>query len=191
MGKTKVAVKALSLGFSPWQLDAMRKRARVVIVGEQVGKTGGEPLDGKDSKGRERRNGSGWRFARLLGTTPSVLKTLPSVLLTNLFSAPRKKWDKVGADIRAVEIMDSHRDARLWILLGSKVAEAFGMEKTTLRPYALMTPDRGEILFIHVPHPSGRNLFWNSEYQRRKAKKLLRALIAEALNSEKDRWSTR
>lgn len=173
-----VEIPAMEVPFGPFQLDALRRRAKIVIVGEAVSRAGGRPFDGRDALGRERKGGSGWRLAKLLGVTPQDLQNHPSILLTNLFKTPQKEWNRRIAMQSADALTAKQNEfARLWIYLGQRVADAFYFDYAPLDAVWAT----GNVALIMIPHPSGRNLFWNSEYRRRKAKKILTALIAEAL----------
>lgn len=145
----------------------------VLIVGEAPSQRGWKPFAGS------RRSSSGWRLAKLLGTTPDVLLNHPRILVTNLFPKPVAIWDAGEAAKRAGELQAEVRPV-LWILLGRRVAETFCTEHVK----DLTPVTDGGVTYVNVPHPSGRNLLWNSEHQRRKARKMLTALVREALKDE-------
>ena len=73
---------------------------------------------------------------------------------------------------------------RTVVLLGQNVARAFGIEKFQYMVWYQYHGERNreEVLIpllCVMPHPSGRNRFWNRPENRDKAKKFLRLLAAK------------
>jgi len=78
---------------------------------------------------------------------------------------------------RAVEIIKTvmERKLRGVVLLGSRAAEAFGHRTEPLR-----FERRGDFQLVLLPHTSGRNVWWNYEKNRRRARTFFEALREEA-----------
>ena len=110
------------------------------------------------------RNSSRGRLANLVGVKPLELRW------TNLFEHLVEEFDQEEARAAAARI--NGRESRL-ILLGQKVAKAFGLE----RPIALRWMlHRGSWVAV-IPHPSGLNRWWNEAENRDAVEKFLRPLF--------------
>lgn len=89
----------------------------------------------------------------------------------NLFDSPIEKWPREEAALNAGLIWSSLIGRRT-ILLGRRVADAFGL--TNMKELRSVTlDDRGTEVAI-VPHPSGRNIWWNEAGNRAEARRFLR-----------------
>lgn len=64
---------------------------------------------------------------------------------------------------------------RTVVLCGRKVADSFGVGAPLLG-----RAERGGAVFYVLPHPSGRNRWWNDPENRRRAGRLIRDLAEEA-----------
>lgn len=120
----------------------------------------------------------GDRLADLMGV--SALDFVRRFERVNVFDAwPGKDgkgdgFDPLAAFDRAKEIDIRGRKV---LLLGRRVAAAFGLE-CALEPcvpkLVEFPPSEFVSIVVMVPHPSGVNLWWNSEENRERARKALR-----------------
>lgn len=115
--------------------------------GSAAGKQG--PLDGP----------SGARLARLMGV--SLQEFLDCFDRVNLFAehVPYDEWDAPRAETAAWQIMSYSRCEEI-ILLGRRVQRAFyrgNSDEQFFVPFTLSSRH-----MTVVPHPSGRNRFWNT-----------------------------
>lgn len=98
----------------------------------------------------EPQKASGWRLcSMILGlSADEYLQRFHRWNLVNggPWSKSRARWAAFG-----IEVLRESMDTRA-ILLGAKVAEAFGLAFT---PYEAVGP------YLMLPHPSGRNRCWN------------------------------
>ena len=122
-------------------------------------------------------NSAGARLSDILGLgMTNYLRYFDRV---NLLRGDR--WSTAQARIEA----DRIRESRLGdlVLLGRKVAAAFGLDFTSPAPgesgrlffRAFPRGDGGRVLVL--PHPSGRNLLWNLPENRALGRRMLRDLI--------------
>lgn len=105
------------------------------------------------------------------------------------------QWDRLAARARAYEVVQELRGSgRTVVLLGQSVREAFHYVLTDLeindyeagsRPYQgglpplLVHPQvAGGVAWRQIPHPSGRNLWYNSEENRKVVELLMEELYA-------------
>jgi hypothetical protein len=132
---------------------------RPILLGMCLGPAGGtEPL-GIDVPGS-----AGWRLWKMSGLSRSTY--LSSFKRTNL--VPGKRWNARTARTTAIAFVLGLRAGDIVVALGSEVKAAI--------KYA---GGNGVVLDarIHfVPHPSGRNLFYNDPANRRRVGRLLRRL---------------
>lgn len=132
----------------------------ILVVGEMPGSPlGGPPLEGA----------TGARLAELMGLQWADYLRVTERL--NLVPSWRLSWPAVDARARAASL------ARLFprrrsILLGRRVAEAFGIECLT---GVFEAPEGG--LVMTLPHPSGRNRWYNSDGNRQTARLLLALMM--------------
>lgn len=96
----------------------------------------------------------------------------------NLVTGP---WDAGVARCAADDLQDSGRlRGRRVVLLGREVARAFAFGSLKY-PVPWLNPLVGEgTIFYPLPHPSGRNTWYNSEDNRRAAAQLLAYLYRES-----------
>lgn len=118
--------------------------------GSAAGKQG--PLDGP----------SGARLARLIGV--SLQEFLDGFDRVNLFPehVPYKDWDLLQAETAAWRMMNDPGRGEI-ILLGRRVERAFYhgcRDKQFFRPFVSSIRFAQHVTV--VPHPSGRNRFWNT-----------------------------
>lgn len=88
----------------------------------------------------------------------------------NLFDSPIEKWPREEAALHAGVVWSSLVGRRT-ILLGQRVADAFGIRWRELSWAQL--DDRGTEVAL-IPHPSGRNIWWNEAGNRAEARRFLR-----------------
>lgn len=81
-------------------------------------------------------------------------------------------WRSVAARKAARRVVDEARLAggRDVVLLGSRVARAFGVDPT---PFRVVESDGG-VRFVVLPHPSGRCRVWNEPGSFARARRLLK-----------------
>jgi len=101
------------------------------------------------------------------------------VRLVNLFTAPGKSWS--APEWRQAARRVSRVGHPNIVLLGRKVAQAFGLPAgwPELIPYPRLEGSRERHYYV-LPHPSGKNLWWNSEENTRAGTELCRRLLAAA-----------
>lgn len=107
--------------------------------------------------------GSGGRLAKILGL--SAKKFLHRFDRVNLCSV---EWDPVSASVAALTIL-SGGERRVLILLGHRVASAFGIKASLFEEVAHPTGAR----ILVLPHPSGRCRIWNDQAAALRARKLV------------------
>jgi len=115
---------------------------------------------------------AGGRLCKLLGiTSRQYLRTFDRVNLC------RNKW--VASDAKIVaRLVNLNRPAV--ILLGRKVAAAFGMSGAApFTKTAVKVGGRGTV-FYTIPHPSGRNRVWNDPANVTRLRRLLSPILRGA-----------
>jgi uracil-DNA glycosylase len=134
---------------------------RILIIGEAPSQTGdpSAPLEG--AVGARLAEAANISWGRYLVETER----------RNIFNSPVEPWPFREALIHAQSIWPSLIGRRT-ILLGKRVAEAFSVKLEILRWADV--DDRGTMIAI-VPHPSGRNLWWNDPEHRAAARRFLGA----------------
>jgi len=105
-----------------------------------------------------------------------------------------EKWSRKAARNRAMNLVVSSAPWRTVILLGSKVTQIFnkafenelaggsssvGRGKIAPFTHARATVDDADFLFVSLPHPSGRNPFWNDPRNAVAARRLLAEIVPE------------
>lgn len=142
---------------------------RLLIVGEDFGRSDKRyHLDAYALTGR-----SGQTLADWAGMPR--LRFYVSTLRTNVVELPEDWKDPtkvIGGVMRISELMHGRRT----ILLGSRVATAFGMKAYDGFTWNTILRD---CRVARMPHPSGRNLFWNDPANVARA----RAFLSEAMRS--------
>lgn len=137
-----------------------RDRKEVVkplVVGEAPGTyvEGGDPLTGA----------IGTRIANLIGVTYE--EYIERYARVNLFDFEIEgRWPWFDARHRAQDIKDTLEEGQRVVLLGVRVADAFGMLDTTLYTWRQVPGTVPFVQAIRVPHPSGRNRLLNDETHR-------------------------
>lgn len=142
----------------------MRSRDSIIIIGEQADHDGADPLSGD----------SGRRMARLIGV--DFREFLESFVRINLWQPaekPRGEGRRGDLELRVL-------GGRKVVLLGRSVARAFDLKtepwlcrrfiqaRGSYRPY--------EVLLL--PHPSGRNRWYNDSANREAAGRALREFVS-------------
>lgn len=85
----------------------------------------------------------------------------------------RKHWDKLMAREGAAKLdQEFWGSGRTIVLLGNDTADAFGHPRLLLHPYMV-----GGSTYRQVPHPSGRNYWYNDETNRALVASLLEGLF--------------
>jgi len=118
---------------------------------------------------------AGRRLARLFGVPHEDL--LRRTRRHNLLDpAPEggSRWPARTAALEAEELFARlGGQGWLWLLLGRRVAEAFGLPPREWLVWTEVMVD----LAAAVPHPSGRNRWYNDPRRRRRAERFLRPLL--------------
>lgn len=141
---------------------------KVLLIGESPNAShpdGGRPLMGA----------IGYRLADLAGLT--LAEYTDRTERVNLFERfPGAVWPRHEARA-AAEALAPRLSGRTTLLLGQKVAAAFGWHSRVfswVRPEAFEYP---ETRLAVIPHPSSRNLWWNDPENRAAARRFLRATV--------------
>lgn len=140
---------------------------RLLIVGEAPSSRGNGVVLG-ELVGRRLAEAGGISLDDYLERTDRV----------NLFQRPLARWDRVGARFHA-SLVAIDRTRRV-ILLGRRVAAAFSLAHLdVLRWYGPATTRLAARSLAIVPHPSGRNRWWNDPANRIQAERFLRTALRE------------
>ena len=142
---------------------------RLVLVGENPHRTSiaerpGLALTG--SSGRNLCKIAGWEWLDYLRYTERL----------NLFYDPQPVWSRTLARESASEMLNMFENRRV-ILLGAKVAEAFGQNDAPLYRWFTERFPNHNTAVAFVPHPSGQNRVWNMKPERDRARAFLEDLI--------------
>jgi hypothetical protein len=120
---------------------------------------------------------SGHRLMKILGLPEDQYLALHRA---NLCS--RESFSMKEARRRAVLLCtDPFAPWRVIVMLGRKVADAFGYERDFFthgiepRTASWTTP----ITLVSLPHPSGRVLLWNKPESRQRAREILREMVPD------------
>lgn len=113
---------------------------------------------------------AGERLFKMSGMTISEWET--SFERRNLL--PTKRWDREKATKSGPKVREKLKD-RTVIVLGTEVWRALGLGSRPRHLSSSVISPEGSV-FYFLPHPSGRNLFYNHEGNRMAARKLLRRL---------------
>lgn len=124
---------------------------------------------------------SGGRLQRILGLSRGeYLRRFDRVNLCTGW------WSMKAARERAHEIA-LERDGQVVILLGVRVAQAFGFHPEPFKRWGRSMDSVGPGVVYILPHPSGRNPRWNGELAVEKARELLKAYLqSDAPEKEHD-----
>lgn len=145
----------------------MGELRKPLFVGEAPSRStmrhGGHPLVGE----------SGRRLATWAGMSAGDFHK--AVDMVNLYQFLPDEWDNAKATELARVLWggDQCVGRPLVLLLGNKVARAFGF--THLDNFNVYQTGAAPVAV--VPHPSGRNLFWNTESNVRLAEAFLRRVL--------------
>lgn len=139
---------------------------KILIIGEAPSPTGdpSKPLEG--SVGARLAEYANLSWGRYLVETER----------RNLFSEPVDPWPARLALQVAANVWPSLVGRRT-ILLGKKVAAAFSVQLVELRWHKI--DNQGTELAL-VPHPSGRNVWWNDAANRAAARRFLEGAFGTA-----------
>lgn len=167
------AMRPLFFGQAPGRGRLDRYPALTGATGDRLGK-----LAGLDEQGF--RPALGLMLATERTNVFDRLPPVPSGTKADPFPMAEAKR-------RAVAILGRYARAgtlrgREVVFAGRKVAEAFGVGDWPLfewRPYRLWVAEAHPFEAAVVPHPSGRNRFWNDPANREQARVFLSALFAE------------
>ena len=122
---------------------------------------------------------AGGRLCKLLGMSVSVyLATFDRV---NLMPTPPRKWSAPEARRAAEHMLVDHPRAFPYVLLGRKVATAFGLKDTPFfQKIDAVGPHGAYRTFLVIPHPSGLCQVWNDPATVQVLRRLLNPFIKEA-----------
>ena len=125
-------------------------------------------------------NAAGGRLARVLGLSArDYLRTFPD--RRNLFTGSAK-WSAPGARDAADEVLRTAPLGAVLVLLGAKVAAAFGVDyRTTLflpRMAHVGTDVPRRRVVLVLPHPSGLCREWNDPHTAARVREALREVGA-------------
>ena len=142
---------------------------KVVLVGEAPGRPmrpDEEPLMGR----------SALRIAGLAAITVAEYREQTERM--NLFDQPQARWRVRDAEKAAAAILPRF-DGRRVIMLGQRVAAAFDVADYVPFTWGWGVERGGRVRFDFavIPHPSGRNRFWNTEENRALARIFLRQAL--------------
>jgi len=129
----------------------------LVLVGEAPGGTGEAKQPALDPSGY-----TGRRLARMMRLTDE--EYLDHTARYNIFDVPADglKWNRVDAYQNARKLRESFPLMSRVVLLGSKVADVFGMNEIPMFHWYATSGGIGKYHFTaRVPHPSGRNRMLN------------------------------
>jgi uracil-DNA glycosylase len=142
-----------------------------LIIGEAPSKNEAteRPIEGRIAK----------RLAKCAGLSlEEFLEHFDRVNLLHVRQDTKDKgflFDLPAAKVEATRIVTTIKPHQVVILLGGRVAEAFGIH----HEYFVEVP-LGEGFAYIVPHPSGVNRWWNSPYNVRNASVFMHSIIYAA-----------
>jgi hypothetical protein len=122
------------------------------------------------------RNSAGGRLAALLDVT--AREYLMLFERVNLFPSPPSAWSTVAAARAAGTVLGGFPDTTLVLMLGARVAAAFGMADLPLWHSRMRQRSRVRTRFVRLPHPSGRSRTWNDPVAQRALRRTLRRWTA-------------
>lgn len=124
---------------------------------------------------------AGARLADHLGLPPHVY--LAMFDRVNLLPS-RARWSAGWARQCAAGVRAVYHDAKVVLLLGARVAAAFGLEDLRVWHSRVV---RG-VRYYRLPHPSGRSRVWNDRRSRVAARGLLRRVLRQWPKDDADRY---
>jgi len=107
----------------------------------------------------------------------------PTVLVfENLYDHRVSNWEKSSARLQADKLLVKYGNASIWILLGRRVADAFGhsLPFFEVQRSQGLTMKARMVLRMALPHTSGRNRYWNDPKNIARAKRVLKDLMRVA-----------
>jgi hypothetical protein len=113
---------------------------------------------------------AGWRLCHLVFAMDPTTEYLRLFTRRNLLTTA--KWSKPLARAAAIEILAAATAGDSMALLGSKVAEAFGL---IFEPFTVQTI--GSYKALVLPHPSARCRLWNDPTNFTRARALVRGFV--------------
>lgn len=121
------------------------------------------------------RHHAGGRLWRMLfdETGATMRQYVDAFERVNLVTGPA--FATRAAQARAAELLPSLA-GRSIVLLGQEVRKSFGHQRSALLEPYCVGPPGSEVTFYQLPHPSGRNLWYNDDTNRRAAGRLLAML---------------
>ena len=133
------------------------------------------------------KNCTGWRIWKMLHDRTGATRTeyVRAFRRRNLIRG--KKWDRKKAREAAVQITFYLRPGDTAVLLGDDVRRAMNMilggriQKMLIHPQVV-----DGVVYRCVPHPSGRNLFYNDPAAREIVASLLEDLYGKARKAEEE-----
>lgn len=151
----------------------MADNPRLLIVGEAPGPN----TDPRHPVGPLPMSSAGGRLCNLMGlTTREYLRRTDRINLLPVY--PGGNWSVIVARAAADNLRCSGLlRGRNVILLGSRVIEAF-YGKSHIAMCSMGLSGRGQCMIGYIPHPSGRNLWYNDKKNVRKIKKFLREVLS-------------
>jgi hypothetical protein len=131
----------------------------------------------------EPKGGAGWRLHQLaeegLGRPIPVISWRGTFHFTNML--PGREWSYAKAKEAAPMLLEGLRGRRL-VCLGGGVLAALRLPGVLPCAWGhSVAEDRRVITYALVPHPSGRNRFYNDPVQRGLVAKFLSGLYLQAL----------
>lgn len=149
---------------------AVSRADRPLFVGEDFGNS--EPRYHRDLYALT--GASGERLAKLAGIP--LLQFAIEFDRTNVVTLAEDWRDRelVQAGVCRVVARASGRRA---VLLGSRVARAFGVDEIALFSGSHVTIDGWRLDYVRMPHPSGRSHWWNDPEHVAQAREFMRSIV--------------
>lgn len=121
------------------------------------------------------RGAAGSRLAAILGLAPAAYLRLFS--RRNLYA---QAWDLAEARIAAARFAEELAAAGApAVLLGGKVARAFGVEASPFARFEMELPTSRALRGVLLPHPSGRCRVWNDPASAARARVAVSSVLVE------------
>jgi uracil-DNA glycosylase len=141
---------------------------KLLLIGPALGRIPGEPLAGRNGR----------RLAKLAGITPEeYLKRTERMNLLPYWPGRHGEGDLMPRRMlagAAFAMLHELEDRRV-VMLGSSVAWAFRVHRVPLFRWFEF---KGALVMV-MPHPSGRNRWWNDPAHVARARRALRQLFKE------------
>lgn len=118
---------------------------------------------------------TGWRLWKMLETRTGASKRDYIRAFERFNLVGGKQWSMPEARKEAVRLMPELQ-GRVVVLLGQPVREAFRVPRLLIHPQEV-----DGVIFRQLPHPSGLNLWFNSETNRSLASMLLEELYNDSM----------